>query len=172
MAAQPSAVERAAGNRRPARRVLPDWRREQRRAFALGLLPALFVLGAITLGPTIYLVVTSLTPLDPVHPHSAVDFSDPIGNYRALMADGRFLNSLQVQLKLSAATVVLQLAAGLGVALLLNAGSRFLEAVRTAFILPMVLPPIVVAVVWKVIFTPMSARCIGRSLRSACRCTR
>ena len=108
----------------------------------------------ITLGPTVYLIVTSLTPLDPVHPNSVTDFSDPIGNYRALMADGRFLNSLQVQLKLSAATVVLQLAVGLGVALLLNAGSRFLEAVRTAFILPMVLPPIVVAVVWKVIFTP------------------
>src|SRR5208282_1217267 len=63
-------------------------------------------------------------------------------------------NSLWVQVKLSVATVALQLAIGLGVALLLNAGSRFLEAVRTAFILPMVLPPIVVAVVWKVIFTP------------------
>jgi multiple sugar transport system permease protein len=43
------------------------------------------------------------------------------------------------------------LAPGLGVALLLNAGSRVVEAVRTAFILPMVLPAIVVAVVWKVI---------------------
>ena len=154
MAVQPSSIERAADNRRPARAALPDWRREQRRAFALGLLPALLVLGAITLGPTIYLIVTSLTPLDPVHPHSAADFSDPTGNYRALMADGRFLNSLAVQLKLSIATVVLQLAVGLGVALLLNSGARFLEAVRTAFILPMVLPPIVVAVVWKVIFTP------------------
>ncbi|MGB9648249.1 MAG: hypothetical protein WCB44_24515, partial [Stellaceae bacterium] len=154
MAVKPSSIEGVANNRWPARTARPDWRREQRRGFALGLLPALLVLGVITLGPTIYLIVTSLTPLDPVHPNSATDFSDPIGNYRALMADGRFLNSLQVQLKLSAATVVLQLAVGLGVALLLNAGSRFLEAVRTAFILPMVLPPIVVAVVWKVIFTP------------------
>jgi multiple sugar transport system permease protein len=47
--------------------------------------------------------------------------------------------------------MILQLAPGLGVALLLNAGSRVVEAVRTAFILPMVLPAIVVAVVWKVI---------------------
>ena len=139
---------------RQARVALPNWRREQQRSFALGLLPALLVLAAITLGPTLYLVVTSLTPLDPVHPHSATDFSDPAGNYRALMADGRFLNSLWVQAKLSVATVAAQLAIGLGVALLLNAGSRFLEAVRTAFILPMVLPPIVVAVLWKVIFTP------------------
>ena len=146
-------IEQATG-RRLARRVLPDWKREQGRAFALGLFPALLVLAAITLGPTLYLIVTSLTPLDPVHPHSAADFSDPAGNYRALLADARFLNSLHVQLKLSATTVILQLALGLGVALLLNARSRVLEAVRTAFILPMVLPPIVVAVVWKVIFTP------------------
>jgi multiple sugar transport system permease protein len=142
----------------PARRIagnaLPDWRREQARAFALGLLPALLVLAAITLGPTVYLIVTSLTPLDPVHPQSAFDFSDPIGNYQTLIGDPRFLNSLWVQAKLSVATVALQLAIGLGVALMLNAGSRFLEAVRTAFILPMVLPPIVVAVIWKVIFTP------------------
>src|SRR5712692_8319230 len=98
--AQPASIERVAPARRPARAALPDWRREQARAFALGLLPALLVLAAITLGPTIYLLVTSLTPLDPVHPRSALDFSDPLANYRALMGDGRFLNSLWVQLKL------------------------------------------------------------------------
>ncbi|MBV8090949.1 MAG: sugar ABC transporter permease [Alphaproteobacteria bacterium] len=141
-------------DKRAERRAQPSWRREQGRAFILGLVPALFVLAAITLGPALYLVVTGLTPLDPVHPQSATDFSDPARNYRALLADARFLNSLWVQAQLSMATVALQLAIGLGVALLLNAGSRVLEALRTAFILPMVLPPIVVAVVWKVIFTP------------------
>ena len=154
MAAQPASIEGPAGAARLLRAALPGWRRQQERSFVIGLLPALFVLAAITLGPAIYLVVTSLTPLDPVHPDSATDFSDPAGNYRALIADPRFLNSLWVQVELSVATVAFQLAIGLGVALLLNAGSRFLEAVRTAFILPMVLPPIVVAVVWKVIFTP------------------
>jgi multiple sugar transport system permease protein len=154
VAIERGSIDRRARSPRRARTAYPDWRREQGRAFAVGLLPALLLLAVITLGPTIYLIVTSLTPLDPVHPHSATDFSDPAGNYRALMADGRFLNSLWVQLKLSVATVSLQLAIGLGAALLLNAGSRLLEAVRTAFILPMVLPPIVVAVIWKVIFTP------------------
>jgi multiple sugar transport system permease protein len=154
VAATPASIAPATTSRRRRRAALPDWRREQARSFALGLLPALVVLTAITLGPTVYLVVTSLTPLNPVHPHSATDFSDPVGNYRALIGDVRFLNSLWVQVKLSIATVAFQLAIGLGVALLLNAGSRFLEAVRTAFILPMVLPPIVVAVIWKVIFTP------------------
>jgi multiple sugar transport system permease protein len=139
LATQPASIERIARSRRTARATLPRWRREQGRAFALGLLPALLVLAAITLGPTLYLVITSLTPLDPVHPQSATDFSDPARNYRALMADARFLNSLLIQGKLSVATVALQLAIGLGAALLLNSGSRLLEAIRTAFILPMVL---------------------------------
>jgi multiple sugar transport system permease protein len=149
-----ASIGRLAPARRPARAAPARWRRQQARAFAVGLAPALVVLAAITLGPTLYLVLTSLTPADPVHPHSLTDFSHPLGNYRTLFGDDEFINSLWVQAKLSLVTVVLQLAIGLGVALLLNARSRFLEAVRTAFMLPMVLPPIVVAVVWKIIFTP------------------
>ena len=128
------------------------WNRSH--AFALGLAPALIVLTLITLGPAIYLVVTSLTPLNLVNPQSAFDFSRPLGNYTDALTDSRFLNSVWVQAKLSGATVVLQLATGLGVALLLNVHSRLLEVIRTAFMIPMVLPPIVVAIIWKVIYTP------------------
>ena len=128
------------------------WNRS--RAFALGLAPALIVLTLITLGPAIYLVVTSLTPLNLVNPQSAFEFSRPLGNYKDALTDSRFLNSVWVQAELSGATVVLQLATGLAVALLLNAHSRLLEAIRTAFLIPMVLPPIVVAIIWKVIYTP------------------
>ena len=110
------------------------------------------MLAAITLGPTLYLLVTSLTPLSLVNPRTAYDFSDPTQNYRAAFVDPRFLNSVWVQVKLSIATVVLQLLVGLGVALLLNMRSRFLEAVRTAFLIPMVLPPIVVAIIWKIMY--------------------
>jgi multiple sugar transport system permease protein len=39
-------------------------------------------------------------------------------------------------------------------ALLLNLRSRLLEALRTVFLIPMVLPPIVVAIIWKVLYTP------------------
>lgn len=140
----------------PEALVAGVWDRGARRprAFALGLAPALFVLSAITIGPAIYLVVTSLTPLNLVDPRSALDFSHPLANYRDALTDSRFLNSVFVQLELSVATVVLQLAAGLAIALLLDHGSRFLNAIRTAFLVPMVLPPIVVAVIWKVIYTP------------------
>jgi len=112
------------------------------------------VLTLITVGPAIYLVITSLTPLNLVNPQSAFDFSHPLGNYKDALTDSRFLNSVWVQTELSGATVVLQLAMGLAVALLLNAYSRLIEAIRTAFLIPMVLPPIVVAIIWKVMYTP------------------
>jgi multiple sugar transport system permease protein len=137
-----------------ARAIGGDWDLQRRRAFLLGLAPALIVLAAITVAPAIYLVVTSLTPLNLVNPQSAGDFSDPALNYREAFADDRFVNSVWVQAKLSIATVVSQLLLGLGVALLLNARSRFLEAIRTTFLVPMVLPPIVVAIIWKVLYTP------------------
>ncbi len=42
----------------------------------------------------------------------------------------------------------------MGLALMLDRPSRFLEALRNGFLVPMVLPPIVVAIIWKVLYTP------------------
>ena len=130
------------------------WDRTRRRAFLAGLLPALLVLGGITVLPGLYLVLTSLTPLNLTVPDTYLDFSAPAGNYRDLAADDRFLNSVLVQARLSLASVSLQLLAGLGMALLLNTRTAFMRAIRTGFLIPMVLPPIVVAVIWKVVYTP------------------
>jgi multiple sugar transport system permease protein len=130
------------------------WEGHRRRAFSLGLVPALVVLTATTLVPAIYLIVTSLTPLTPVNPATTLDFSAPWQNYASLLTDLRFLHSVWVQAQLSLVTVALQLAVGLGLALLLDLPSRLIGALRTGFLLPMVLPPIVVAIIWKVLFTP------------------
>jgi multiple sugar transport system permease protein len=131
-----------------------DWQRTRRRAFLAGLLPTLVVLAAITVAPALFLVVVSLTPLNLVNPQSAFDFSAPLANYTDLLADDRFLHSAWVQAKLSTLGVGLQLLVGLGMALLLNARSAWLSAVRSVFLIPMVLPPIVAALVWKVLLTP------------------
>jgi multiple sugar transport system permease protein len=120
---------------------------------ALFLAPALVVLAVVTLGPLVYLVVTSFTPLDLTRPGS-FRFTG-LANYRDLLADGRFWNSVQVQLRLSTATVGAQLVLGLGLALLLNRPLPFRETLRTAFVVPMVLPPIIVAIIWKILFTPL-----------------
>jgi multiple sugar transport system permease protein len=97
-------------------------------------------------------VLTSLTPLNLTLPDTAWDFSTPARNYIDLFEDPRFTRSVWVQVKLSVATVVLQLLIGLGVALLLNGGTRIREYARSGFLIPMVLPPIVVGILWRVMY--------------------
>jgi multiple sugar transport system permease protein len=134
----------------PARRRA--WGAQRQRSFLLGIAPAVLVLALITIAPAIYLVLTSLTPLNLTLPGTAWDFSAPAGNYLDLAEDSRFTRSVWIQVKLSAATVVLQLLVGLGVALLLNGSSRIREMARSGFLIPMVLPPIVVGILWRVMY--------------------
>ncbi|MGF6266386.1 multiple sugar transport system permease protein [Paraburkholderia youngii] len=136
--------------------LLPSasWVSQQRRAFLLGLTPSLIALAAVTLVPTVVLVVVSLTPLSLTNPAASFRFDDPLVNYRQLLHDMRFLDSVRTQLKLSLASVTSQLAIGLGLALLLDGKSALLRGVRTVFLIPMVLPPIVAALIWKILYSP------------------
>ena len=126
----------------------------QQRFYWLCLWPALAVMIVITLVPTFHLVLTSFTPLDLTRPETQWNFSDPFGQYELLLEDRRLHGSLWVQAKLSFWTVALQLLLGFGFALLLNMRAGLLRALRTVFLIPMVLPPIVVAIIWKVLYTP------------------
>ena len=133
----------------------PTSLRRQRRWFlTFCLAPSLAVLIVVTLLPMAYLLATSFTPLNLINPATEWDFRHPLANYALLPADTRFLNSLWVQAKLSFWTVSLQLLIGIGFALLLNLRSGLIRAMRTVFLIPMVLPPIVVAIIWKVLYTP------------------
>ncbi len=138
--------------RAPNRRAVA-WATRRQRTLLAGLVPALAVLTLITAAPAVYLVLTGLTPLNPTMPETAWDFSAPLGNYIDLWEDSRFHHSVLLQLKLSAATVTSQLLVGLLVALLLNGSTAVRRFARTGFLVPMVLPPIVVAILWKVMFT-------------------
>jgi multiple sugar transport system permease protein len=148
-------VGAASMNSTPLRSGTGGWAAKRQRALVCGMAPGLIVLGVLTILPALYLLVTSLTPLNLALPDKSIlDFSRPWENYVVLLSDERFTNSLWVQVRLSVCTVGLQLLAGLAVALMLNSRVRFLEAVRTLFLIPMVLPPIVVAIVWQVLYTP------------------
>ena len=110
----------------------------------------------VTLLPVLYLVVTSFTPLTFTQPSTIGDFSTPLKNYTLLFSDTRLHESVWTQVKLSVFTVSLQLLLGLGAALLLHSRSSSTDFLRAIFLVPMVLPPIVVAVIWKV-FTPRTS---------------
>nr|WP_318382626.1 sugar ABC transporter permease [uncultured Enterobacter sp.] len=130
------------------------WRVRQRNAWLLGLAPSLLVLTLLTLIPAVALVVTSFTPLSLTNPAATFTFRDPLVNYAQLLHDDRFLASIATQLKLSVVSVFFQVLIGLLLALLLDGTSRWLNGVRTLLLIPMVLPPIIVALIWKIIYTP------------------
>ena len=56
-------------------------RPERQRFYWRMLMPALAVLFAVTLAPTVFLLATSLTPLDLTKPDTIGDFTQPLRNY-------------------------------------------------------------------------------------------
>lgn len=143
----------------------------QRRRFVwAAITPSLVVLLLIAGLPTLFLLATSLTPAALVNPASLGDFSDPLRNYKLLGGDERFVGSLWVQARLSLYSVVLQVLLGTGLALMVNAAQGRWQSLRHLFVIPMVLPPIVVAVIWKLVYTPdispiyQAARVLGVAL--------
>ncbi|HWT19252.1 MAG TPA: sugar ABC transporter permease [Variovorax sp.] len=143
---------------------------QRRRFVRIAMAPSLLFLLVVAGLPTVFLLVTSLTPGALVNPGSLGDFSEPLRNYRLLGSDERFVGSLGVQARLSVYTVVLQVLLGTGLALLVHSGQARWKSLRHLFVIPMVLPPIVVAVIWKLIYTPdispiyQAARMLGVTL--------
>jgi multiple sugar transport system permease protein len=120
--------------------------RERRFAAAL-LAPAFLALLATTTLPLMFLVGTSAFRMD-----LAMPFADGfVGfeNYRALLADERFWSSLLVSLIYTGSTVVLQVALGLALALLVMDMKRGQGWFRLIAILPVVLSPAVVGMIWR-----------------------
>ena len=136
----------------------------------MAIAPSLLFLLLVAGLPTLFLLVTSLTPGALVNPGSLTDFTEPLRNYKLLGSDERFVGSLWVQARLSVYTVVLQVLLGTGLALLVHSGQDRWKSLRHLFVIPMVLPPIVVAVIWKLIYTPdispiyQAARMLGIAL--------
>jgi multiple sugar transport system permease protein len=133
-----------------------DWRAKNRTFFHALLIPTLFILTLITILPVIYIIGTSLTGWDMTRPESFRFIG--LRNYINLFTlDERFWNSIFVQFRLSLYTVPFEMAIGLIVALYLKHNFRshwIVDVARSTFIIPMVIPPIVAAVIWKILFTP------------------
>ncbi len=120
--------------------------RERRFATAL-LAPAFLALLATTTFPLIFLIWTSTFRMDLAMPftNGFVGFE----NYRVLLADERFWSSLLVSLIYTTSTVALQVVIGLALALLVMDMKRGQRWFRIIAILPVVLSPAVVGMIWR-----------------------
>jgi multiple sugar transport system permease protein len=75
-------------------------------------------------------------------------------NYQDLLTDPQFTGSLILTLEYTAAVVTSELAAGLGIALLLNIDLPWIGLFRTLLIVPMMITPVVAAFCWKLLLDP------------------
>jgi multiple sugar transport system permease protein len=103
----------------------------------------------ITAGPLLASLYLSFTDYDLL--------TDPVfiglDNYTQMFSDPRLIKSLEVTLIYVAVSVPLQLAAALGLALLLDRGMRGLAIYRSVFYLPSLLGgSVAIAILWRQIF--------------------
>ncbi len=117
------------------------------------LAPALLVLGFALLYPIGYMVYASFLEWNPSQRIGEATFVG-LRNYTWLLQDESFRESLGVTLKFAAIVVSLEMILGVGLALLLDRSIRGMSVLRTVFILPMMIAPIVVGLVWRYMYHP------------------
>lgn len=134
---------RPEGWRRTVREIRKQW------SAYLFLAPALLLFCVFTLfsvGYSFYLSFHKWNILEPARPFVGLD------NYRRLLHDDRFTNSIVNTIYYTAASVPLTMFIGLLVALLLNQQIRARGLFRTMYYLPVVTPLVVAAIIWKWVY--------------------
>lgn len=125
--------------------------REQRIYF-FWLLPFLIIFGVLTIIPALLNFYLSLTPWNLMRPGSQKFVG--LRNYIALASDSRFWNSLWVSFYYIFIPVTIQMILGFLWALALRPRLKGTQVIRTLLLIPMVIPPVIVGLTWKVLFTP------------------
>ena len=103
--------------------------------------PAALVLAIALLYPIGYMIYASFLDWNPSQRIGEAEWRG-LGNYLGLLRDEAFHESFRVTLLFAAIVVSIELVLGVGLALLLDRSIRGLSALRTIFILPMMIAPI------------------------------
>jgi multiple sugar transport system permease protein len=117
----------------------------------LYLAPALLVIGAFVLYPTINLFYLSLCKAGIMGSRSRFI---GLANFASLLASPEFFSSLKATGIFTVSVVVIQTTIALLVALLVDSESRSMGVARTILFIPVVLPFVVAAYLWKFLYNP------------------
>ncbi|HSE74683.1 MAG TPA: sugar ABC transporter permease [Dongiaceae bacterium] len=129
---------------------MSDW--IDRRLKFVFLAPAMIVLVALTAFPTVYMFVAAFVKFDASAPLNS-KFAG-IDNFLRLFTDDKFHNALVNTAVFSVVAVTLEFVLGLAFALLVDTYIRRANFIKTLLILPMMMPTIVVAITWKLMYQP------------------
>lgn len=114
--------------------------------------PLVIGLLAFAIYPLVYLLVLSASESMLGQPFQAWIGVD---NYRAALNDQPFINSLLRSVGFAIPVTIVELVLGLAIAVLLQRSVRGGHIVRTLILLPLMTPPVMVAVAWKLILSPV-----------------
>ena len=135
---------------RPGRRVVGSNERAAARLAQLLVLPGwvlIFAVFALPVLGALYLSFRNET-LGSFMPPRFVG----LDNYLSALADTRFWDSIRVTLVIMVLGLLIQLPAGLGLAMLLERPLLGRTAIRTALMIPMLLTPVAVGLMWRFMF--------------------
>ena len=119
----------------------------------LFMAPAVVIMGIALLYPLGYMVYGSFREWAPSQNISETEYVG-LKNYIALWYDEAFRESMSVTLTFAISVVTVELLIGLGLALLLDRNMRGMSILRTLFILPMMIAPVVVGLMWRYMYHP------------------
>ncbi|MCY4334436.1 MAG: sugar ABC transporter permease [Litoreibacter sp.] len=119
----------------------------------LFLAPAAIIMVIALLYPLGYMVYGSFRDWNPAQALSETEFVG-LRNYIYLWNEAAFRESLGVTLKFAFFCVAFELILGVGLALLLDRKLRGMSILRTLFILPMMIAPVVVGLMWRYMYHP------------------
>lgn len=117
------------------------------------LMPTILLLTVMLAYPIFYTIEISFSRFD----ISTFGAGDWVGwaNYRGVINDYRFWDSLKVTLTYLVIALPLQVTLGFGIAFLINAEWAGRGAIRALFIIPMVVAPVVAGGMWRMILDPL-----------------
>lgn len=115
--------------------------------------PAAVIMVIALLYPLLYMIWGSFHDWNPSQSLGEAEFTG-LKNYFTLLKDPAFLESTRVTLTFAAVVVSVEMFLGVGLALLLDRNIRGMSVLRTLFILPMMIAPVVVGLMWRYMYHP------------------
>ncbi len=115
--------------------------------------PAAVIMAVALLYPLAYMIWGSFRDWSPSQTIGEAEFVG-LKNYITLWNDPNFHESLWVTLKFAFFCVSIEMVLGVGLALLLDRNIRGMSMLRTLFILPMMIAPVVVGLMWRYMYHP------------------
>lgn len=115
--------------------------------------PAVVIMAIALIYPLGYMIWGSFRAWDPTQTIGEAEFVG-LKNYITLWNDPNFRESLGVTLHFAFFCVTIEMVLGVGLALLLDRNIRGMSILRTMFILPMMIAPVVVGLMWRYMYHP------------------